>query len=326
MCEVSIIVPVYNVEDFLARCLDSLVSQTFRSYEIICIDDASPDASNKILESYQQKYPNLIRVFHNKENLGLGLTRNVGLSQSRGKYILFVDSDDYVKQDYIESYHKEMESCSADIIVGGYIRKTQKGEKVHIMSQTIWSTVTYAIACAKMFKASFLKSNNLRFTDLKCGEDILFSLEAFYCNASFRVIDYAGYYYSYNQDSITGSMDYKKNHEQIMVNLFTHFLSTHDISLLSTQKKEIIEYVYLANMINALAVFNHGCGIRTMKRKYKFVIKDMKEKFPNYKKNSLVGITKPKGQTFKIRLGVGGFVLLSKVHLDRLLFYACSFF
>ena len=326
MCEVSVIVPVYSVEDYLERCLDSLVSQSFRSYEVICINDASPDNSKEILEAYQQKYPSLLRVFHNKENLGLGLTRNVGLSQARGKYILFVDSDDYVKQDYIESYYMEMENSPADIIVGGYIRKTHKREKTHMMSQTVWSTVTYAIACAKMFKASFLKNNNLKFTDLKCGEDILFSLEAFYCNASFRVINYAGYYYVYNQDSITGLMDYKKNHEQIMANLFTYFLSTHDISLLSRQKREIIEYVYIANMINTLVVFNHGCGIKIMKQKYEFVIKDIKEKFPNYKRNSFMGIVKPKGQTLKIRLGVGGFVLLSKVHFDRLFFYLCSIF
>ena len=326
MCEVSIIVPVYNVEDYLVRCLDSLVSQTFKSYEIICIDDASPDNSKAILENYLQKYPSLIRVLHNQENLGLGYARNIGLSQARGKYVLFVDSDDYVKQDYVESYYKEMENNPADIIVGGYIRKTHKGEKVHMMSQTVWSTVTYAIACAKMFKASFLKNNNLEFTDLKCGEDILFSLEAFYCNASFRVIDYAGYYYVYNQDSITGSMNHEKNHEQIMANLFTYFLSTYDVSLLSIQKREIIEYVYLANMINALVVFNHGCGIKTMKRKYEFVIKDIREKFPNYKRNSLVGFIKPKGQTLKIRLGVGGFVALSKLHLDRFFFYICSLF
>lgn len=83
----------------------------------------------------------------------------------------------------------------------------------------------------------------------------------------------------------------------------------------------MIEYTYLANMINTLFVFNRGCGIHLMKEKLAFMRRDLQEKFPDYESNPYIGLLKPKGQTLKIRLGVGITMLLKKAHLDALLFY-----
>lgn len=319
--KVSVIVPVYNVEDFLGRCLDSLTEQTYQDYEIICINDCSPDNSAEILNSYQDKYPDLIKVFHNQENMGLGKTREKALSLANGDYILFVDSDDYVKSDYISSYTRALKEDDYDIVIGGYIRDIAGKKTVHLLSDSVWSSVTYAIACAKLFKKSFIINNGLKFTGVSCGEDIYFSLSAYYCGARTKIIDYAGYYYYYNSNSITGSMDYKKNHEQIMSELFSTFLANYDLKALPEDNQRVIEYVYLANMINALFVFNRGCGIRLMKKKLEFARKDASEKFPNYESNPYIGLRKPKGQTLKIRLGVGVTMFLKKIHLDAIPFY-----
>jgi glycosyltransferase involved in cell wall biosynthesis len=91
----SIVVPIFNVEKYLEKCLSSLVNQSFNDYEIICVDDGSTDSSGKICNSYQAIYPKKIRVLH-KINQGLGYARNSGISMSIGKYLLFVDSDDYL--------------------------------------------------------------------------------------------------------------------------------------------------------------------------------------------------------------------------------------
>ena len=162
--KVSVIVPVYNVEDYLGRCLDSLIDQTFDDYEIICINDCSPDNSADVLCNYQSEYPNLIKVYHNKENMGLGKTREKALTLAKGDYILFIDSDDYVKSDYISSYIKAIEENDYDIIIGGYIRDASGKKTTHLPSNSVWSTVTYPMACAKLFKKSFITSNNLEFT------------------------------------------------------------------------------------------------------------------------------------------------------------------
>lgn len=319
--KVSVIVPVYNVEDYLGRCLDSLINQTFRDYEIICINDCSPDNSADVLRNYQFEYPDLIKVYQNEENMGLGKTREKALTLAKGEYILFIDSDDYVKNDYISSYAKLLEDGDYDIIIGGYIRDASGKKTTHLPSNSVWSTVTYPMACAKLFKKSFIDSNNLEFTQVACGEDIYFSLSAYYCGAQTKVIDYAGYYYYYNRDSITGSMDYKKNQERIMSELFSTFLGNYNLDSLPEEKRRVIEYTYMANMINALFVYNRGCGVHLMKEKIAFVRRDMQKKFPTYESNPYIGLLKPKGQTLKIRLGVGITMLLKKAHLDALPFY-----
>lgn len=319
--KVSVIVPVYNVEDYLGRCLDSLINQTFRDYEIICINDCSPDNSADVLRNYQFEYPDLIKVYQNEENMGLGKTREKALTFAKGEYILFIDSDDYVKNDYISSYAKVLEDGDYDIIIGGYIRDASGKKTTHLPSNSVWSTVTYPMACAKLFKKSFIDSNNLEFTQVACGEDIYFSLSAYYCGAQTKVIDYAGYYYYYNRDSITGSMDYKKNQERIMSELFSTFLGNYNLDSLPEEKRRVIEYTYMANMINALFVYNRGCGVHLMKEKIAFVRRDMQKKFPTYESNPYIGLLKPKGQTLKIRLGVGITMLLKKAHLDALPFY-----
>ena len=322
--KVSVIVPVYNVEKYLPRCLDSLIDQTYNNYEIICINDCSPDNSADILARYSEQYPQLISHFTNKENLGLGRTREKALSIATGEYVLFVESDDYVKPDYIETYVRGLDDNKYDIVVGGFIRDVEGKLSEHIMSDSVWSSTTYAIACAKLIRLDFIKDNDLEFTSVSCGEDIYFSMCAFYCGAKVKVLDYAGYYYYFNNESITGSMTPDKNHEQIMAELFATFLSSHDLGSIPQDRQRIIEYTYLANMINALVVFNKGCGIEKMREKYSFVFADARSKFPDYLQNPYIGILKPKGQTLKIRLGVGVTIGLQKLHLDKPLFYLIS--
>ena len=185
---VSIIVPIYNVELYLARCLDSLVDQTYDDYEIICVNDCSPDNSAAIAKDYSNRFPNLIKLIENSENLGLGRSRERALEFASGNYVMFVNS--LTEQRY-------------DIVVGGYIRDVDGKLTEHILSDSVWSTTTYAMACAKLFRLDYIKSNNLQFTDVSCGEDIYFSMCAFYCGAQVKVLKYAGYYYYFNRKSIT---------------------------------------------------------------------------------------------------------------------------
>lgn len=319
--KVSVIVPVYNVEQYLARCLDSILAQTYDDYEIICVNDCSPDNSSTILSEYVSKHSDRIKVITNEVNLGLGLSREKALGVACGEFVMFIDSDDYIKPDYLQHYLDATKDGDYDIVVGGYIRDIDGKLTEHYLSDTVWSSTTYAIACAKLYRRSFISENDLHFTSIKCGEDIYFSLSAFYCNAKTKVIQYAGYYYVLNPDSITGSMNYKKNHERIMAELFDTFLKNHELSSIPQDRQDVIEYTYLANMIDALISFNHGCGISLMKEKYAFAKADAESKFPNYLSNQYVGLLKPKGQRTKIRLGVGVVILLEKIHMARFLFY-----
>ncbi len=324
MKKVSVIIPVYNVEKYLRRCLNSVLAQTYDDYEIICVNDKSPDNSDRILAQYARKFPDKIKVYTNEENLGLGRTREKGLRYAEGEYVMFIDSDDYIRGDYIEAYVRAMEKDSYDMVIGGYIRDVEGRKKVHYVSDSIWSVITYPIACAKIFRKTFILDNNIEFSDIRCGEDIYFSLSLAYHNVRYKVIDYAGYYYYYNKKSITGSLDYSKNHEQFVASIYLRFMKNHDMSRLDKNTRYAVEYSYIANMVNALITYDHGAGIKLMKQKYEYVMRDLERKFPNYRENPYIGILRPKGQTLKIRMGVGVTMLLNRVGLDRLMFYVIA--
>lgn len=115
MKKVSIIVPIYNVEKYLRKCLDSLVNQTYQNVEILCINDGSKDNSQLIIDEYENKYPNIHGYI--KENGGLSDARNYGIDKASGEYLMFVDSDDYLRNDAIELLMKKADKENSDIVV-----------------------------------------------------------------------------------------------------------------------------------------------------------------------------------------------------------------
>ncbi len=118
--KVSLVVPIYNSEEYVARCLDSLLKQTLKEIEIICVNDGSTDSSHEILMTYANKYPN-IKIF-TKENGGCGSARNMGIDNSSGEYVEFVDSDDELKIDAVEKMYKSAKKNNSDLVVCGMQR------------------------------------------------------------------------------------------------------------------------------------------------------------------------------------------------------------
>ena len=117
--KVSIIIPVYNVEKYIRECLDSVINQTYRNLEIICVDDCGTDNSVKIAEEYAQK-DKRIKIIHHDRNKGLAITRNTGVKNSNGEYIFFLDSDDYLNLDIIELMVRKQKETGADVVVSSF--------------------------------------------------------------------------------------------------------------------------------------------------------------------------------------------------------------
>lgn len=116
MPKISVIIPVYNVENYLRECLDSIINQTFKDIEIICVDDCSTDNSLDILNEYAQK-DNRIKVFEQKENSGQGAARNFGISIAQGEYITFVDPDDYIESTMYEKMYNQAKTLNSEIVM-----------------------------------------------------------------------------------------------------------------------------------------------------------------------------------------------------------------
>ena len=176
---ISVIIPVYNVEPFLKRCLDSVIKQTYSNLEIILVDDGSEDNSGNICDDYQNK-DSRIKVIH-KKNGGLSSARNKGLDESKGNLILFLDSDDWIDLNYIDTLYNDLKKNDCDISVPGFCLSYDNGKHINdskIQKQTIFTTEDalsnflfngYITPCV----ASKLWKRNL-WKNIRCPEGKLF--------------------------------------------------------------------------------------------------------------------------------------------------------
>lgn len=186
--KVSIIVPVYNVKDYLRKCIDSIIEQTYKNIEIILVDDGSTDGSEKILDEYKEK-DERIKVFH-KENTGVSSTRNYGIEKATGKYICFSDADDYLMNDYVQYLLSLIKKNDSDVALTKEMFTTFHPEQIKKDSIELYTNekttveiliynIPIGVYC-KMYKKSFLDENNIRFEeDLFIGEGFNFNTDAF---------------------------------------------------------------------------------------------------------------------------------------------------
>lgn len=173
MVKVSVIVPVYNVEDYLVECLESLVSQTLKEIEIICVNDGSKDNSLTILETYEKKYSQ-VKVF-TKPNGGLSDARNFGLKHAKGQYIAFVDSDDYANVNMLERLYQAIVDAQADLCICQIKEIYQKEEKDLIDHNEIYPMLGHPTVWNKLYKHEWIKRFEIKFPVGLWYEDNVFT-------------------------------------------------------------------------------------------------------------------------------------------------------
>ena len=227
MVDVSVIVPVYNVEDYLGECLDSIVNQSLRNIEIICINDGSSDNSLDILNEYAKR-DDRIKVI-DQENAGLGASRNQGLINAKGKYVLFIDSDDYIDLTTLEKLYDNAISNDSDMVLYKFLKLNKNRiskRKVafridEIFGQRDYShfTFTYAdvkpqvlntafSACLKLYKKEFLDSDDdFYFSTGTAFEDVLFHVKVMLNASRISFVPEYLYYYRFNQNSIVNTCE-----------------------------------------------------------------------------------------------------------------------
>ena len=220
---ISIIIPVYQAEAYLKQCLDSIVSQLDRDIELIIIDDGSPDKCPKLCDEYAEKYDQIMVIHQN--NTGVSLARENGVTHARGKYITFVDSDDWIESDFISSMRKIITTYSPDIICFGYYRVIdfKKVSKPFPMQSRLYSKQDIIseifpkliedrhgnyfsnIIAAKVFLRSLYLNNQVRGCKIVMGEDAACVKPCVY-HANSLYVD-SGIYYNYRltSSSVTAS-------------------------------------------------------------------------------------------------------------------------
>lgn len=227
---ISIIVPVYNVEFFLYKSIDSIINQTYKHIEIILVDDGSTDGCSRICDEYRKKYKN-VKVIH-KQNGGLGSARNAGLDVAKGEYIYFVDSDDYIDPDLVEKVVCKLKESDADCCSFGMVKEyseDNRTERISYVPKTIlidnekdrynkllYYLLNYRVgweAWNRIFKADIIRKHNLRFENERdiYAEDLLFSTTYFLFSKKWIVLNDCFYHYVQRNSSLLNSKKDKNN-------------------------------------------------------------------------------------------------------------------
>lgn len=197
---VSVIIPAYKSEKYIEKCLDSVINQTYSNIEIIVVNDCSPDNLEEIVIKYKEKYSNIIYL-KNEVNMGVGPTRNKGIDKSSGKYLYFLDSDDYILPNCIEELYNainEEDSFSCTIIgyknIDGKITTFSRSKEELMLLE-------YPSVCLRLFNKNIINSANIRFSNLRIGEDWEFVFKLLMYNNKVSFIEKPLFTYVIHSDS-----------------------------------------------------------------------------------------------------------------------------
>ena len=230
--KISVVVPIYNVENYLRQCIESLLAQTFTPYEVILVDDGSTDGSGKIADEYAEKY-NLIRVIH-KDNAGLGYARNTGIEHAKGDWVVFLDSDDYFGKKLLEHLVVAQNKYGAELVIGGYERVDESGK---IVGGVKYSEAVYneteikkdliprllgsapdksdsisMSACNALFSMDIIRRDTIRFPSERVviSEDLFFDFDYYMNSKSIALITETEYKYRVTSGSLTRKYRYNR--------------------------------------------------------------------------------------------------------------------
>lgn len=213
--KVSVIVPVYNTEKYLKNCIDSLLKQNFEDYEIIVINDLSPGNAEEIIKSYNDKK---IVYIKNKTNKGIGYNRNLGIKKAKGEYVCFIDSDDYVKEDFISKMYNYSKENNLDLCVCDYVNVDEEGNKLKKFNLSDFCITNYEennkILCEinlapwnKLYKKDMLVKNKIEFSETLKYEDLSFVALSIKNSKKIGKINEQLNYYTIHNNSETTTRD-----------------------------------------------------------------------------------------------------------------------
>ena len=317
--KVSIIIPVYNSERYIERCINSILNNTYKNIEIIIINDGSTDSSEKIILQLKKENDEIIKYYY-KTNEGPAKARNLGIKLATGKYLMFVDNDDYIDYDYVEKLVNEAESKNYDMVICGFRRVNSKN-KIFFerkLSNTRWCRYINNGPWARICNRDYILKNKIEFLDCNYGEDIFFNVQAVSLSKNVGIIEYVGYNWFYNTKSIT----YTTQKDFYNLELYKFINETYStISkkgiLENKEEKECIQLLFFIICISVFGVCGKSLTYKQFIAEYNKLFNWMEEKFPNYKKMKL----KLKGYKFSEIIRTKIFFFLHKINLGAILLF-----
>ncbi len=301
MKKVSVIVPCYQGEDYISKCIDSLLKQSLEEIEIVLVNDGSRDKTLKIMRDYEKKYPDKIMVVDLKKNTGLGNARNVGVQKANGEYVGFVDSDDYVDKEMFEEMYKKGKEENSEIVecdvLWEYPDHVRNDVGCEYTSTKHMLKEIRVMACNKIYKKEFLTKVRPKFAVGLRYEDILFTYQyvPFVKNISYIRIPY--YHYIQRQTSLA-------NHQTKQVGdiypVWNKVLDFYKEKKLDKTYKTELEYLYTRYILGSS--FKRASKIKDKKDRH-MVLEEgwylLNKNFPNWKQNEYLKEKSKKNDYFR---------------------------
>ena len=323
MTKVSIVVPVYNLENYLPRCLDALVNQTLEDIEILCVDDGSKDSAPQIIEDYKAKYPNKVKTFH-KENGGEWSARTFGLKHATGEYIGFIDSDDVPEITWAEKLYNAAKENDADIAFSGYDRvdmdtgktvSTEMNKLGRINKPVDWNDdfIVYANPSLwnKLYRRELVKDSE--FLPFRGANDTLFLIRSYMDGAKkLTFIPDVLYHYYLRSSSQIHNMN-----ENDIENLKKYFLVLNDycikIGKYEEYKETLATMVFVHMGISWAFMLSYDKSVN-MSKAMKGITNYLNENFPEWKKSKHFKMTHCFSKGFKY-IAIWGVHFFYRIHL-----------
>ena len=279
MVKFSLIIPVYNVRDYLAECLDSVVNQNYNNYEVIVVNDGSTDDSLKIARKYEKRYSKLIKVY-DKKNGGLSDARNFGINKANGEYLFFIDSDDYIVKDALKIIDKKI--GNSDILVFNILsgKKLDNAIKVvandsNIKNKDERYIVGKPSAWNKVCKRELF--DNIEFPKGLYYEDLATTPKLVFKTKKIKFIDDALYFYRIRDNSIMNKLEYNPKMDSIFVVL------SQLKDYFNGEYKEEIEYLYIEHLLRGASLRYFDCGNCSLQLNK--IVSVIKDNFPGWINN-----------------------------------------
>lgn len=319
---ITIVMPCYNTEKYIVKTLDSLYSQTMQDFEIVFVNDGSTDGTLGILEECRERLSDRVKII-TVENGGQSRARNIALDHATGKYIVFLDSDDYVDNDYLETLYKAAEENDSEMVLSGQHKVDEEGNIIASIDYPVDKIPGYALRRlnphGKLYLREFIEKHHIRYAEGKLYEDNAFNLMAMFICRNQVILPYNGHYQVIHPGStMTKVMDPNKIPYDALEQAISYSLS-HPLLL---NDRDIFEFTVLSFMTYFIFQANRKHIYSTEKIKGRksnpeimreicdYTKRLIPQYFPEYYKNKYVGIFKCRYLTLSQRAGVWLFVKL----------------
>jgi len=312
---ISVVVPVYNTCNYLEKCIVSLINQTYKNIEIIIIDDGSTDDSRKVIEKYIDIDSRI--SYYYQENSGPGIARNHGIDKSNGRYITFVDSDDYVEESFVEKLYSTIQDDDVFSICGTIKVALDGTKKYNIVEKKLVDTFRGIATYRRLINKKILLESKIKFSNLKICEDLEFySKLMIYSNMKYSVVNECLYYYVERKDSLIHTYNKNQDNTLTAVNNVIDFCKNNH--LYETLRDEL-EYLYIAHVIGGYLKRIILDGID--EENFRIIFNEIKLKFPEWYENKYIN-----DSSYIPKIYMEYVKFLRNNELDKAMFYIKSNF